>query len=209
MKGSLIILSAPSGAGKTTIERLLLKEIPNLVKIITCTTRKPRKDEKDGVDYIFLSNEEFEKRIKEGKFLEYALVHGRYYGTPKEEVIKEIDKGNDVILTIDVQGTLYIKDNFSKEFDITTIFILPPSIDELIKRLKLRGESEDEINRRLNSLKKEVPKWKYYDYLVINEDLEVAKESIKKIILSQRFKTTRLDLKNIKDEKLKELMKLE
>ncbi len=207
MKGSLIILSAPSGAGKTTIEKFLLKEIPNLVKIITCTTRKPRKDEKNGVDYIFLSNEEFEKRIKEGKFLEYALVHGRYYGTPKDEVIKEIDKGNDVILTIDVQGTLYIKDNFSKEFDITTIFILPPSIDELIKRLKSRGETEEEINRRLNSLKKEVPMWKHYDYLVINEDLEVAKESVKNIILSQRFKTNRFDLNSIKDEKLKELMK--
>ncbi|RUM59674.1 MAG: guanylate kinase [Persephonella sp.] len=207
MKGSLIILSAPSGAGKTTIERFLLKEIPNLVKVITCTTRKPRKDEKNGVDYIFLSNEEFEKRIKEEKFLEYALVHGRYYGTPKDEVIKEIDKGNDVILTIDVQGALYIKDNFSKEFDITTIFILPPSIDELIKRLKSRGEAEDEINMRLNSLKKEIPMWKHYDYLVINEDLEVAKESVKNIILSQRFKTNRFDLDSIKDEKLKELMK--
>ncbi len=207
MKGSLIILSAPSGAGKTTIEKFLLKEIPNLVKVITCTTRKPRKDEKNGVDYIFLSNEEFEKRIKEGKFLEYALVHGRYYGTPKDEVIKEIDKGKDVILTIDVQGAIYIKNNFSKEFDITTIFIIPPSIDELIRRLKLRGEDEDEINRRLNSLKKEVPMWKHYDYLVINEDLEVAKESIKNIILAQRFKTTRVNLDSIKDEKLKELMK--
>ena len=207
MRGSIVILSAPSGAGKTTLEKLLLKEIPDLVKVITCTTRQPRENEKNGIDYIFLKEEEFKKWINEGKFLEYALVHGRYYGTPKEEVINEIEKGKDVILTIDVQGAMYIKDNFSNEFFITTIFILPPSIDELVKRLKSRGETEEEINRRLNSLRKEVPLWKNYDFIVINEDLQTAKESLKNIILSQRFRTERFLLNNIKDEKLKELMK--
>ena len=206
MKGSIIILSAPSGAGKTTLEKLLLKEIPNLVKVITCTTRKIREGEKNGVDYIFLSEEEFKRRISEGKFLEHALVHGRYYGTPKDKVIEEIERGNDVILTIDVQGAMFIKNNFSDEFFITTIFILPPSIDELVKRLKFRGETEDEIERRLNSLKKEIPMWKNYDFIVINDDLNTTKENLKSIILSQRFKRERFNLDIIKDKKLRELM---
>lgn len=206
MKGGIIILSAPSGAGKTTIETLLLKEIPNLKKVITCTTRKPRENEKNGVDYIFLSEEIFKEKIKKGECLEYALVHGRYYGTPKYKVLEEIEKGNDVILTIDVQGAMYIKENFSKEFFITTIFILPPSIDELIKRLKLRGEKEEEINRRLKSLEKEIPMWKNYDYIVVNDILENAKENIKHIIISQRFRKERFNLDIIKDKNLKELM---
>ena len=181
MKGSIIILSAPSGTGKTTIERMLLRDIPNLVKVVTCTTRKPRGDERDGVDYIFLSDKEFKKRIENGRFLEYAIVHGRYYGTPKEEVLKEIEKGNDVLLTIDVQGTLYIKNNFSDQFFITTVFMLPPSIDELINRLKFRGETDEEIERRLESLKKEIPLWRRYDYIVINNNLEKTKEDLKNI----------------------------
>lgn len=203
MKGEVFIISAPAGGGKTTITSLLLKEIPNLTRVITCTTRKPREGEKDGVDYIFLSKEEFENWIKEGKLLEYAVVHGNYYGTPKEEVEKLLKEGKDVILVIDVQGMRQVK---GKIKPLTTIFIIPPSIDELINRMKKRGDSEEEINKRLNTAKQEFKHWKEYDYIVINDILEEAKEKIKNIILAHRNKTCRFDLKKVKDEKIKALM---
>ncbi len=208
MKGGLIILSAPSGAGKTTIEQFILSEIPNVVKVITCTTRKPRKNEVNGKDYIFLTEGEFKKLIEEDYFLEYAIVHGRYYGTPKEKVLEEINRGNDVLLNIDVQGAMTIKNKYSSIFSITSIFIIPPSIDELIRRLEKRGETKEEIERRLKSLEKELPKWKYYDFIVINDILEKAKDDVKRIILSQRLKTDRFNLSIIKDEKLKKLMEI-
>ncbi|RMA97874.1 guanylate kinase [Hydrogenothermus marinus] len=203
MKGEVFIISAPAGGGKTTITSLLLKEIPNLTRVITCTTRKPREGEKNGVDYIFLSKEEFENWIKEGKLLEYAVVHGNYYGTPKEEVEKLLKEGKDVILVIDVQGMRQVK---GKIKPLTTIFIIPPSIDELINRMKKRGDSEEEINKRLNTAKQEFKHWKEYDYIVINDILEDAKEKIKNIILAHRNKTCRFDLNKVKDEKLKDLM---
>ncbi len=203
IKGELFVLSAPAGGGKTTLANLLLKEVPNLVKITTCTTRKPRPGEKNGVDYFFLSKEEFERKIREGAFLEYAVVHGNYYGTPKEEVLKEINKGNDVLLVIDVQGMRQIKRNFK---DVVTIFLIPPSFDELINRMKKRGDSEEEIKKRLETAKKELKAWKEYDYIVINDIIEKAKEDLKKIILANRLKTTRFSPEILGDKVLKELM---
>jgi len=205
MKGELFILSSPAGGGKTTIANSLIKEIPNLKRVITCTTRKPRPDEKNGVDYFFLSKEEFEKRIEQGEFLEYAVVHGNYYGTPKKEVEEELSKGYDLLLVIDVQGMRQIKKNKS---DLITIFILPPSIDELIKRMKKRGDSEKEIKKRLETAKKEIPAWREYDFVVVNDILEEAKEKIKQIILVQRLKTSRFNPEIIKDRKMRELMGL-
>ena len=202
-KGELFILSSPAGGGKTTLANLLIQEIPNLKRVITCTTRKPRPGEKDGVDYYFLSREEFEKRIRENDFLEYAVVHGNYYGTPKKEVEDELQKGFDLLLVIDVQGMRQIVSN---KKDVITIFILPPSLDELVKRMKERGDSEEEIQKRLETAKKEIPAWKEYNYVVINDNLDKAKENLKHIILSSRLKTNRFDLSQIKDEKLKKLM---
>jgi len=202
MKGELFIISAPAGGGKTTIVNMLLKEIPNLERVITCTTRKPREGEKDKVDYFFLSKEEFEEGIKNGKFLEYAKVHDNYYGTPKEEVEKLLNEGKDLILVIDVQGMKQIKEKMS----IVSIFILPPSLDELINRMKKRGETEEEIRKRLETAKKEIPNWKYYDFIVVNDILEKAKNEIKSIIISRRLRRERFDLNILKDEKLKELM---
>jgi len=196
-------LSSPAGGGKTTLANLLIKEIPNLKRVITCTTRKPRPGEKNGVDYYFLSKEEFEKRIKENDFLEYAIVHGNYYGTPKKEVEEELQKGFDLLLVIDVQGMRQIVSN---KKDVVTIFILPPSLDELVRRMKERGDSEEEIQKRLKTAKKEIPAWKEYNYVVINDNLDKAKENIKYIILSSRLKTERFDLSQIKDEELKKLM---
>ncbi|MBK3332183.1 guanylate kinase [Persephonella atlantica] len=204
MKGELFILSSPAGGGKTTIANLLIKEIPNLKRVITCTTRKPRTGEKDGVDYYFLTEDEFKKRIEEGKFLEYAVVHGNYYGTPKEEVEKELSKGFDLLLVIDVQGMLQIK---SKKSDVVSIFLLPPSLDELIKRMENRGDSPEEIKKRIETAKKEIPQYKRYDYVVVNDVLEKAKNDVKCIIISHRHKTERFSLKLIKDEKLKRLLK--
>ena len=202
-KGELFILSSPAGGGKTTLANLLIKEIPNLKRVITCTTRKPRPGEKNGVDYYFLSKEEFEKRIKENDFLEYAIVHGNYYGTPKKEVEEELQKGFDLLLVIDVQGMRQIVSN---KKDVVTVFILPPSLDELVRRMKERGDSEEEIQKRLKTAKKEIPAWKEYNYVVINDNLDKAKENIKYIILSSRLKTERFDLSQIKDEELKKLM---
>jgi len=206
--GGLIIISAPSGGGKTTLVNYIVKEIPFVKYIPTCTTRQKRKGEVDGIDYIFLSKEEFLKKIENDEFLEYAVVHGRYYGTLKESVFEAIKDGYDPILVIDVQGMKSVKERLEGKIDITTIFIIPPSIDELIKRLKMRGESNEEIEKRLKSLEKELPQWKNYDYIIVNDDLEKAKENLKSIIVSQRLKTSRFDVNSIKDEKMKRLMKV-
>jgi guanylate kinase len=204
--GGIIIISAPSGGGKTTLISYILKELPFIKVVPTCTTRKKRKGEINGVDYIFLSEEEFKKKIENDEFLEYAIVHGRYYGTLKEVVFKELNQGYDVVLVIDVQGMKSVKEELQGKVDITTIFIIPPSIDELINRLKKRGESEEEIKRRLKSMERELPQWKYYDYIIINDDLNEAKENLKSILVSQRLKTSRFNIDFIKDEKMKRLM---
>lgn len=200
MRGNLYIISSPAGAGKTTLVNILLEEIPFLRRIVTYTTRNKRKNEIDGVDYIFKTKEEFETLIKEDAFLEYALVHGNYYGTPKKEVDKLLDEGYDVVLVIDVQGMRQIK---SKISDLITIFILPPSIDELIARMKVRGETQEEIEKRLNTAKKEFPSWKEYDYIVINDNLEQAKNQIKCIIMSNRAKREKFSPSQISDETLR------
>ncbi len=206
IKGGIIIISAPSGGGKTTLIKYLLNEIPFVKKVPTCTTRKKRKGERDGIDYIFLTEEEFKKKIENNEFLEYAVVHGRYYGTLKEVVFKELAKGFDIILDIDVQGMKSIKEKLKGKVDITTIFIIPPSIDELINRLKKRGETEEEIGRRLKSLEKELPQWKHYDYIIINDDLNKAKDDLISIVESIRLKTSRFNTEIIKDEKMRRLM---
>jgi len=202
MRGEIFIVSAPAGGGKTTIVNMLLSEVENLERVITCTTRKPREGEKHGVDYYFLTKEEFEEGIKKGEFLEYAKVHDNYYGTPLKQVEELLNKGKDVILVIDVQGMRQIREKAA----VNTIFLLPPSIDELISRMKKRGESQEEIQKRLNTAKKEIPAWKEYDYIVINDVLEKAKEEVKSIITSHRLKKERFDLSKIKDKKLRELM---
>lgn len=203
IKGELFILSSPAGGGKTTLSNLLLKEIPNLVRITTCTTRKPRKGEKNGVDYFFLTKEQFEEMIKNDELLEYAIVHGNYYGTPKKLVLEEIEKGNDVLLIIDVQGMRHIKKKFE---NLTTVFLIPPSFEELVNRMKKRGDSEEEIKRRLETAKKELPAWREYDYIVINDIIEKTKERLKWIILSSRLKTKRFSPEVLEDKVLKSLM---
>ncbi len=205
MKGNLYVLSSPAGGGKTTIANQLLKELPFLRRIVTYTTRQPRPGERNGIDYVFKTKEEFEKLVKEDAFLEHAVVHGNYYGTPKREVFELLEQGFDVLLIIDVQGMRQIRIKYP---EMIGIFLLPPSLDELVIRMKKRGDSEEEIQKRLETAKKEIPAWKEYDYLVINDILEEAKNKIKCIIISNRLRTDKFDVSLIKDEKLKKLMGL-
>lgn len=200
MIGNLYVVSSPAGAGKTTIVNLLLEELPFLRKVITYTTRSKRKNEIDNVDYVFKSKEEFESLVQQGAFLEYALVHGNYYGTPKQELQQLLSEGYDVILVIDVQGMRQVRLSMP---ELTTIFILPPSIDELIARMRIRGETQEEIEKRLETAKRELRAWREYDYVVINDNLEQAKNQIKCIITSNRHRRDKFDILQISDEILR------
>ena len=181
MKGKVFVISAPSGTGKTTIEKKLKEDLKNIEPIVSFTTRKPRPGEKEGEDYHFVSKEKFEKMIKEGEFLEWAEVYGNYYGTPKKEVLKKLKQGKNVLLTIDTQGAMKIKNLIP---DAILIGILPPSFKEQERRMRKRkGLSEEEIRKRLNAAKEERKiLFKSYDFRLINKDLKSTVEKIKKII---------------------------
>ncbi len=177
-EGIIVILSSPSGAGKTT----LVKKISSKKKFfisISHTTRKPRANESNGLDYFFVSNEDFKKRIKEKKFLEYAKVFNNYYGSSEENVISRLQKGQNVIFDIDWQGTEQIKKKNLK-YKIISIFILPPSKHELFKRLLNRDQNDKKIaNERMKQFSKDVLHWKNYDFVVINDKLENCYNKIK------------------------------
>ena len=185
--GVIVILSSPSGAGKTT----LVKKISARKKYhisISHTTRKPRQNEKNGRDYFFVKNKEFNKLIKNKKFLEYAKVFKNYYGSLKETVFNKLNNSEDVIFDIDWQGTKQIKSKKLK-YKIITIFILPPSKQELFKRLLKRDQKDKKIAKeRLKQFKNDIMKWKDYDYTVINDKLEKCYNSIVDFISSQKNK---------------------
>jgi len=207
-RGLLIVISAPSGTGKTTLTRMLLKEFPNIEFSISFTTRKPRPGEVNGKDYWFISREEFLKRIEEGDFLEWAEVYGNLYGTSKSQVLKALNEGKDVLLDIDTQGALQVKENFP---EAVLIFILPPSLEELERRLRNRGtDPEEVIEKRLKIAREEIKRAKFYDYIVVNDVLEVAYNKLKSIISAEKCKTKRF-LENlefhIKDEEIVKLLK--
>ena len=196
--GIILIVSGPSGAGKSTICKRVMNEDSNLVFSISCTTRKPRPGEVDGVDYKFITVERFEELIKQDEFIEYANVHGNYYGTLKSEVFSRIRQGLDVLLDIDVQGALNIKN--SQQCDellkkcAEYIFIAPPDSDELEKRLRGRGtEKEDVIAIRLKNSLWEVSKFNEYDYLIVNNEVDIAVEELKAVVKTLRIKTERFN----------------
>ncbi len=180
-KGFVYILSAPSGTGKTTVGNFLLKEVPFLERVITATTRLPREGEKDGIDYYFLKEEDFLKKINENFFLEWAKVYRYYYGTPKSEVERILSRGKDALLIIDVQGAFEVK---RKLPNAVSIFLLPPSLEELKRRLTQRGEKE--LTERLTWAKRELPCAKFFDYVVVNDKLEEAVSEIKSIMVANR-----------------------
>ena len=176
-------MSAASGAGKTTLKDLVIKDFPDIKYSISATTRKPREGEIDGVHYFFKTKEEFEQMIKDNALVEYNLVHGNYYGTPKSFVEKTLAEGNRVLFDIDVFG----KVNFDKVYpDATGIFIMPPSDEELERRLRGRGtDSEDVIQLRLENAKKEIEFAKTkgkYEYTIINDDLQKAADELRAIL---------------------------
>ncbi len=189
-KGLLFVVSAPSGAGKTTICNKAINFFPTLKTSVSYTTRKPREGEKEGVDYYFTSEEDFEDMKKGGEFLEYATVHGNMYGTSAKEVNNMFDQGLDVLFDIDVQGAQQIKE---REQDAVFIFLLPPSLQACEERLKKRGDDTDEeILLRLERARKEVENAHLYDYLIINDTIDKAFEKFKSIIIAEKNKTKRV-----------------
>lgn len=196
-KGRLIVISGPSGTGKGTVCKQLLNTEKDVNISVSATTRKPRSGEVDGVNYHFLDTEIFEKNIKEDAFLEYARVYDHYYGTPKKYVLDEINKGKNVLLEIDIQGALQVKERYPEG---VFIFLLPPSMEELKKRIVGRGtESEEDIIKRFKSAFEEICYVKEYDYYVVNDIVEDAVEKIRKIISVEKSKVT----KDIEDMILK------
>ncbi len=189
-EGILLVLSAPSGCGKTTILKQVMAGLPGLVFSVSHTTRPPRPGEKGGRDYHFVSRREFEAiRDREPPgFLEWAEVHGNLYGTSREEVGRLRTRGLDVVLDIDVQGAAQIR----RSCDPVTVFIAPPSLAELERRLRGRGtEAEETIALRLANARREMQAMADYDYLVVNDDLEVAVDALRSIIVAERCRRRR------------------
>ncbi len=187
-KGMLIVLSGPSGSGKGTVLKKFLEE--NDFKVsISATSREPRENEIDGVNYFFKLREEFEEMIENDDFFEYAMFNGNYYGTPKEYVLKELEKGNDVILEIEVQGAMQVK---SIVPDCVLIFMTTPNINILKERLIGRNtESMEVIEQRLNTALAEVDYINCYDYLIINDDVDIAVRDLKDAIKNAKAKVAK------------------
>ncbi len=180
MKGKLLVVSGPSGVGKGTIVKSIIAKREDVVESVSCTTRPPRAGEKEGEHYFFLTRNEFERRIVENGFLEFDEHFGNIYGTPRFFVEQTLAQGKSVVLEIDVEGALGVKERYPES---VLVMIVPPSIEELKKRLKGRGtESEEEINRRLARIEYELSKQQAYDFVVVNDDLEKAIYEVEKII---------------------------
>ncbi len=189
-RGLMLVLSSPSGAGKTTISRHLLENDENIDLSISVTTRKRRPGEVSGRDYHFISIEEFNSLVDEGKLLEYAKVFDHYYGTPRAPVETALGEGRDVLFDIDWQGTQQLGQ--SARGDLVTVFILPPSFDELKKRLTARAQDcEDTVNMRMSKASDEMSHWAEYDYVIINQDFDRSVRSVKAILRSERLKRHR------------------
>ncbi|MFC1839967.1 guanylate kinase [Thermodesulfobacteriota bacterium] len=184
MKGRVFVLSGPSGSGKSTLIRDVRKRIDNLVYSISYTTRGPRLNEKEGVDYFFIDNTTFVDMIEKDAFLEWARVYGDYYGTSRGSAEEKLNAGSDMILDIDNQGAKSIKENIN---DCRLIYILPPSIEILEKRLRKRAtDNSAVIEKRIKQVNNELSNCEWYDYLIINDDLEKAAGELEAIIIADR-----------------------
>lgn len=188
-KGLLIVISGPSGTGKGTICKELMSR-NDFYLSVSATTRLPRKGEEQGINYYFLSKEDFIKKIAEGDFLEYAEVYENYYGTPKKKVLDTLDNGKDVILEIDIQGALKVKESYPHG---VFIFILPPSMEELKKRIIGRGsETPESLMMRFKSAYTEINYVSKYNYAVVNDDVKCAAEKIENIINAEKCRVDRI-----------------
>ena len=205
--GQIIVISAPSGAGKgTIIKKLLENNSKNRWLSVSATSRKPREGEKEGINYYYITEEEFKKRIKEDYFLEYTKYAGNYYGTPREYIREKITKGIDVILEIEIEGANNIKKLIPEAL---FIFIMPPSLKELVRRLKDRGtETNEKIIKRFNAAYKEVNEVTKYNYVVVNDELDTAVDKIESIIKAERCRVDRIEevYLDTKEEEIHELL---
>ena len=202
--GKLFVISAPSGTGKTSLIKAIL-ENPNSTNTrlgISCTTRKQRPKEENGISYFFISEDRFKEKIKSGDFLEYAKVFGNYYGTPKDWVLATLTK-NNVLLELDTQGALQVKKSFP---DAKTIFLIPPSYEDLLKRLSARAQDDDEeISKRLKEAKKEINTGKDFDFVILNDNFDDSLKDLEEFMLSnnklseKRAKITKITLDQLLD----------
>jgi guanylate kinase len=186
-RGIMLVVSSPSGAGKTTLTRNLLEQEENVAMSVSVTTRERRSSEIDGVHYHFISKRRFEAMRDSDELLEYAEVHGNYYGTPREEVERTLAAGKDMLFDIDWQGTqqLYAK----MRSDVVSVFVLPPSANELKHRLERRAEDSSEvIAKRLRNAAEEIPHWNEYDYVLVNRDLDKSFMRLRAILTAERLK---------------------
>ena len=189
-KGSLFVISAPSGAGKTTVCHRVLESIPDLAYSISHTTRPPRYGEKDGVDYFFVSEDEFLRMRERKDFLEWALVHNNYYGTAKRQINECLGSGKDILLDIDVQGARQVRDQLAEAI---LIFILPPSWEVLEERLRKRqSDDEEALKLRMANARSEVRAVREYDYVIINDDLDEAVRNFTAIVQAERCRRSRV-----------------
>jgi guanylate kinase len=189
-RGLMLVLSSPSGAGKTTLSRRLLESDAAVAMSVSATTRRPRQGEVEGRDYFFLSPDAFTGMVQANAFLEHALVFGNHYGTPKEPVMLALAKGKDVLFDIDWQGTQQLRQQAGD--DLVSIFVLPPSHAELERRLRARAQdSDDVVAARMARANNEISHWAEYDYVVINDDLDATLAKIKTILAAERMKRGR------------------
>lgn len=185
-RGCIFVVSAPAGTGKTTLVSMLTKEFDHVKMSISCTTRKPRPYETDGVHYHFLTKEAFEEKVRRGEFLEHVQLYGDYYGTSLESIEEMVKKGLHVVLVIDTQGALLLR----KKIDAAYIFILPPSKEELQRRLESRGTEKREVMlQRLAIAEREMNEASHYDYQIINDDLSCAYQVLRSIVIAEEHKT--------------------
>jgi guanylate kinase len=207
-RGIMLVLSSPSGAGKTTLTRNLLDYEQKVALSISATTRARRPSEIDGVHYLFRSKRQFEVMRDSGELLEWAEVHGNYYGTPREPVEKALAEGRDVLFDIDWQGTRQLLDKMRD--DVVTVFVLPPSADELKARLERRAEDSTEvITHRLQNAIEEISHWQEYDYILVNRDLNDSFTRLRAILAAERLKRVKmLDIESFADRLLADLKKL-
>jgi guanylate kinase len=189
-RGLMLVLSSPSGAGKTTLSRRLLQTDPDIVMSVSATTRAPRPNEVDGQDYYFVSPQRFDEMVKAGEFLEHAIVFGNKYGTPRMPVMAALEAGKDVLFDIDWQGTQQLK--MQAREDLASVFVVPPSKAELERRLRIRAQdSEDVVKARMAKANDELSHWAEYDYLLMNDDIQHAQGKLEEILRVERSRRAR------------------
>jgi guanylate kinase len=193
----LVLISAPSGAGKTTVCQQLLAARPGMTRAVTCTTRPPREGERDGVDYYFLDAGSFLKRVQAGNFLEHATVYGNSYGILKAEVLGKLRQGKDVLLNVDVQGAATIRDKAQEDAELkralVSVFLTPPSLDIVEERLRRRGtDAEAVIQKRLSVARQEIAQWKNFDYLLLSSSIQEDLRQMLAIVEAEKMRSLRV-----------------